>query len=133
KEKAEDELMKNKNNFQVEIRSIRKEYEKEIDTLRDEHAGQLDSMIRGETKITFTQIKDQQDRRQIGGERELRNQIDGLMRELSEKKAAEASWIKYKREKESALLDLKTRLDSSETANKQKEIQIVELQEECAR
>ncbi|CAB4495693.1 unnamed protein product [Rhizophagus irregularis] len=133
KEKAEDELMESKNNFQVEMQSNRKECEKEIEILRREHAGQLDSMIRGETKITFAQIKDQQDRRIIDRERELRNQIDGLMRELGEKKAAEVSWVNYKREKESALLDLKTQLYSLETANKQKDTQIVELQEECAR
>jgi chromosome segregation ATPase len=133
KEKAEDDLMESKNNFQVEIRSIRKECEKEKEILRREHAGQLDSMIRGETKITFAQIKDQQDRRIIEGERKLRDQIDGLTRELGEKKAAENSWVKYKREKESALLDLKTQLYSLETANKQKDAQIVELQKECAR
>ncbi|GBC02194.1 hypothetical protein RclHR1_00450029 [Rhizophagus clarus] len=133
KEKAEDDLMECKNNFQIEIQSVRKECEKEIETLRREHAGQLDSMIRGETKITFAQIKDQQDRRIIERERILRNQIDGLMREFGEKKATEASWVKNKREKETALLDLKTQLYSLETANKQKDAQIVVLQEENAR
>ena len=130
KEKAEDELTKSKNNLRVEKRSIMQEHEKKMEILLNEHAEQLDSMKKGETKVTFMQIRNQQERIKKEGERELQNQIKELTRELNEKENAEASLIKYIREKESALLDFKTRL---KTMNKQKEAQITELQEELAR
>ncbi|CAI2172986.1 8667_t:CDS:2, partial [Funneliformis geosporum] len=133
KEKSEDELIENKKIFQSEKRSIRHEYEREIEILRDEHVNQLDSMKRGETKKAFMQIRDQLVRMRRDGEKELRNRMGELMHELSEKEAAENSWIKYKREKESTLLNLRIQLSSLETTIQQKETKIVELQDEHAR
>ncbi|CAG8465950.1 15980_t:CDS:2 [Funneliformis caledonium] len=133
KEKAEVELMENKKTFQNDKRSIRHEYEREIEILRVEHVNQLDSMMRGETKKAFMQIKDQLVRMKREGEKGLRNRIEELMHELSEKEAAEGSWIKDKREKESILLNLKIHLNALETTIQQKEDKIVELQDEHAR
>ncbi|CAG8789814.1 7440_t:CDS:1, partial [Acaulospora morrowiae] len=70
-DKVEHDLVELRQASEDEKRIIKQDCEREIDVIRTEHTRQMDAMLKGETKVTFTEIRNQQERQKRESEKRL--------------------------------------------------------------